>query len=80
MWPIEQQRELFALLGDVEGLIGVRLTASFLMVPTKSVSGLRFASAAEFYSCQLCRREKCPGRRAPFDRALWQRVQQSPGK
>ena len=28
VWPIEQQRELFALFGDVENLIGVRLTPS----------------------------------------------------
>ncbi len=75
VWPIEQQRELFSLLGDVEGAIGVRLTDSCLMVPTKSVSGVRFASAVEFYSCQLCRRENCPGRRVPFDRNLWEVVQ-----
>jgi hypothetical protein len=35
VWPIEQQRPLFALLGDTEAQVGVRLTDSLLMVPTK---------------------------------------------
>lgn len=42
VWPIEQQRELFSLLGDVEKMIGVKLTDSFLMIPNKTVSGLYF--------------------------------------
>ncbi|MGI5867872.1 MAG: vitamin B12 dependent-methionine synthase activation domain-containing protein [Kiritimatiellia bacterium] len=74
VWPIEQQRELFALLGDVKRLIGVELTPSFLMVPNKSVSGILFATETDFRSCQVCRREDCPGRRAPFDRRLWNAI------
>ena len=72
VWPIEQQKELFALFGDVQELIGVVLTDSCLMLPNKSVSGLFFPSESGFQSCQLCHREKCPGRRAPFDAHLWQ--------
>jgi hypothetical protein len=75
VWPIEQQRELFALLGDVKGLIGVELTASFLMVPNKTVSGIRFPTAIDFRSCQVCRREGCPSRSAPFDKDLWESIQ-----
>ena len=75
VWPIEQQRELFSLFGDVENLIGVRLTDSFLMLPNKSVSGIRFPTEVDFQSCQLCRRENCAGRRAPFNRELWEAVQ-----
>lgn len=71
VWPIEQQRELFALLGDVKGLIGVELTESFLMKPNKTVSGICFATEVDFHSCQVCRREDCPSRSAPFDPALW---------
>jgi hypothetical protein len=70
VWPIEQQRELFSLLGDVEGLIGVRLTASCLMVPNKSVSGVRFPTERDYRSCRVCTRERCPGRSAPYDPAL----------
>lgn len=66
VWPIQQQRQLFALLGDVEGAIGVRLTPSYLMVPNKSVSGLYFATEVSFINCQMCTREDCPNRRAPY--------------
>ena len=41
-WPIQQQRPLFQLLGDVEAAIGVQLTSSLLMIPNKTVSGIRF--------------------------------------
>jgi hypothetical protein len=67
VWPIEQQRELFAIFGDVEASIGVRLTDSCLMIPNKTVSGVFFATNGSFESCQLCPREKCKGRRAPYD-------------
>ncbi len=75
VWPIEQQRELFVLLGDVKGRIGVELTASCLMVPNKTVSGIRFPTETDFRSCQVCRREVCPSRSAPFDRELWESIQ-----
>jgi hypothetical protein len=70
-WPIEEQRPLFTLLGDVEGAIGVRLTESCLMLPKKSVSGMRFPSETNYENCQLCPREVCPGRRAPYDKNLY---------
>ena len=70
LWPIGQQRPLFELLGDVEGAIGVRLTPSFLMVPNKSVSGILFPTEVRFESCQLCTRESCPRRRAPYSGKL----------
>ena len=69
-WPIQQQRELFAVFGDVTELVGVRLTDSFLMIPAKSVSGIIFPTEVNFESCQLCPRETCPGRRAPYEAQL----------
>jgi hypothetical protein len=72
IWPIEQQRELFAFFGDAPEEIDVVLTESCLMVPNKSVSGLFYPSEHGFQSCQLCHREKCPNRRAPFDPHLWE--------
>lgn len=75
VWPIEQQRALFSLFGDVNKLIGVELTDSFLMIPNKSISGIRFPTEIDFRSCQVCHRENCPSRSAPFDRMLWQRYQ-----
>jgi hypothetical protein len=72
-WPMPQQRLLFTILGDVKGAIGVHLSDSFVMTPNKSVSGLRFAAAEDFASCQLCPRENCPGRRALYDDTLYDR-------
>jgi hypothetical protein len=72
-WPLAQQRVLFALLGDTQAAIGVTLKESLLMVPTKSVSGIAFPSEQSFASCQLCPREACPNRRAPYDAGLKER-------
>jgi hypothetical protein len=77
VWPIEQQRELFALLGDVEQAIGVRLTESFLMVPNKTTSGILFPTEVDFRSCEVCHREHCPSRQAPFNEQLWEEFQGS---
>ncbi len=74
VWPIEQQRQLFAFLGNTEATIGVVLTESCLMRPNKSVSGIFYPSENGFESCQLCRREDCPERRVPFDPGLWERT------
>jgi len=75
VWPIEQQSNLFSLFDDVEELIGVRLTDSFLMVPNKSVSGIRFPTEVDFRTCQVCRRENCPSRSAEFDEVMWKMIQ-----
>jgi len=69
-WPISEQKPLFSIFGDVEKLIGVKLTDSFLMIPIKSVSGIYFPTESSFASCQLCPREKCPNRRAKYDPEL----------
>jgi hypothetical protein len=75
VWPIEQQELLFSLLGDVRAEIGVELTASFLMVPNKTVSGIRFPTEKDFRACQVCHREDCPSRSAPFDKELWESIE-----
>ena len=77
-WPIQQQAGLFALLGgvgEVRKQSGVELTDSFLMIPNKSVSGIRFPTETDFRSCQVCHRAECPSRSAPFDRNLWEMMQ-----
>ncbi|HHW47766.1 MAG TPA: vitamin B12 dependent methionine synthase [Clostridiaceae bacterium] len=70
-WPISEQTKLFKLLGDVRNTTGVLLTDSFLMVPVKSVSGIKFPTETDYENCQLCPRENCPGRRAPYDKDLY---------
>jgi len=74
VWPIEQQAALFSVFGDVEALIGVRLNESMLMIPTMSESGIVFPTETDFASCQVCHREGCPRRTAPFDEAVWREV------
>lgn len=69
-WPLEQQRPLFRLLGDVEETIGVRLAPSLLMNPSKTESGMFFPTKVTFFNCQLCPNENCPSRKADFDEAM----------
>jgi hypothetical protein len=66
-WPIYEQKLLFSLFGDVESLIGVKLTEHFLMDPIKSISGIYFPTEVDFKSCMLCKRDPCEKRRAPYD-------------
>ena len=66
-WPLDAQNQLFQLLVDVENAIGVQLTQSLLMIPTKSVSGIFFQTEVSFINCQLCQRGNCPGRKARYD-------------
>ena len=72
-WPLTEQRSLFRLLGDTRTEIGVELTDSLLMVPFKSVSGIRFPTERPFESCMLCPRADCPGRRALHDPGMYAR-------
>lgn len=71
VWPIEQQKELFQLLGDAAERIGIVLTDSCLMVPNKSVSGILFPAEHDFRTCELCHRSDCPSRQAPLNEAMW---------
>jgi len=71
LWPLTEQAALFLLFGDVEGAIGVRLTESSLLIPEISISGVFFPTEADFESCQVCHRERCPTRRAPFSQEAW---------
>lgn len=41
-WDMAEQKKLFALFGDVQGDIGVKLSDSNIMYPAKSVSGIYF--------------------------------------
>jgi hypothetical protein len=75
VWPIEQQRELFELLGGVRDDIGVTLTDSCLMLPNKTVSGVVFLTQKDYQACEVCHRVDCVGRRAPFNQTLWEELQ-----
>lgn len=66
-FPLTCQKELFQLLGEGVGKIGVELTESCLMLPQKSVAGILYETEADFENCMLCPREHCPTRRAKFN-------------
>jgi hypothetical protein len=69
-WPLEEQKPLFSLLGNVEGAVGVTLSDSLLMLPRKSLSGIYFPTEIPFMACQLCPRDSCPSRKARYDEKL----------
>lgn len=72
-WPVTEQKKLFSLLGDTKSAVGVELLESCLMIPIKTISGIRFPSEKDFETCQLCPRDKCPGRRAAYDKDAFDR-------
>jgi hypothetical protein len=74
VWPIEQQKNLFLLLGNVQEEIGVQLTESFLMLPNMTISGILFPTETDFHNCEVCHRENCPSRLAPFNKKLWEEI------
>lgn len=65
-WPLSGQIPLFDLIGNVKEEIGVTLTDSLLMLPSKTVSGFCFSSDAHYENCKFCPMPNCPGRRAPY--------------
>lgn len=77
LWPVDQQGKLFSLLGDAPASIGVTLTDSDLMIPSRSISGLHYPSEKAFRTCRACRLENCPDRLAPFDPNLWNELRQT---
>ncbi len=65
-WDIFGQKDLFALLGAGADTLGVELSPSMLMLPTKSGSGIYFATDAPYENCERCPRIDCPNRRAAY--------------
>ncbi len=69
-WPLSGQVELFGIFGGrevVEREIGVKLTESMLMLPSKSGSGIAFENETGYENCIMCPILDCPNRRAPYD-------------
>ncbi len=62
-WPIQGQRELFQIMGDLPSKIEVTLLESYLMTPGKSVSGIQFPTKEKIHNCELCPKYDCPERR-----------------
>jgi hypothetical protein len=66
-WPVTGQRELFRLLDNQAGTIGVELTESMLMIPNRTVSGIRFVSEGGYNNCELCPRDNCSHRSKAYN-------------
>jgi len=79
-FPLAEQRALFDLLGNTRLAVGVTLLSSLMMSPSHSVSGIIFPTTEDFQSCMLCPREKCPGRRSPYDPTLYEQKYSRPVK
>ncbi|MDO4541344.1 MAG: MarR family transcriptional regulator [Bacillota bacterium] len=73
-WPIYEQRKLFRVFGENADKIGVELTDNYLMYPIKTVSGIHYPTDKEFHNCQLCQKEGCPSREAPFNMDLYMKT------
>ena len=69
-WAITGQEPLFKILGSVTEDTGVVLKDSFMMAPTKSVSGIAFESDTPYHNCQLCPKADCPERAAPYEERI----------
>lgn len=65
-WSITGQTALFDLIGNVKEELGVALTDSFLMLPSKSISGFFFSGETHYENCRLCPMPNCPNRRAKY--------------
>lgn len=70
-WPLEEQANLFSLLGNCAPAIGIVLNESMLIRPLKSISGIQFVSEEGFVNCSLCPRQECPLRRAVYNKGLY---------
>ena len=73
-WPLSEQPKLFGMIGDVTAHTGVMLNDSFLMIPMKSLSGIWFVGKEKYENCSVCLRTDCMGRRAKFDKKLYDRL------
>jgi len=75
-WPIMNQKPLFAILGNVAKLIDIKLKNDGTTIPANSTSGIFYYTETEFESCQLCAKEPCMMRRAPFSLELARKLKQ----
>jgi len=71
-WSILEQRNLFAIIGNVKELIGAELTSSSLILPMKSISGIWFPNG-KYENCMLCSK-KCPNRKAVYDPEMYDSI------
>nr|WP_320131212.1 hypothetical protein [uncultured Holophaga sp.] len=69
-WPLSEQLPLAGLLGGLDS-IGIAFSPNLVMFPTKSLTGIMFATETSYQNCMLCTNLDCPRRRADFDPELY---------
>lgn len=74
-WPLREQANIFALLGESAKAVGIRLTNNMSIRPQQSISGIYFVSEKGFCNCLLCPRKRCFTRRAPYNEGLQKTTQ-----
>lgn len=73
-WALDEQRILFALLGEPVRELGVHLSDNLLMFPIKSGSGIVFPDETGFVTCRLCTVSGCRLRRAAYEPGRYERM------
>ncbi len=69
-WPASDRKPLYSLLTRSPDLIGVKLGDDNELGPRFSSLGILYSTEMEFESCQLCAKEPCMMRRAPYSLEL----------
>ncbi len=72
-WPLTEQKKIFSLLGNVTEKTGTVLENNMFMTPSMSASGFFFPNDKNYENCSMCPNENCPGRRAPYDKKMYER-------
>ena len=69
-WSTLEIAGIFELMDGKPYELGMELTDSGLMKPSRSVCGFFFESATPYVNCLLCQRQGCAERKAAFDEAM----------
>lgn len=67
LWPLRDNKKMFAVLGDNVREIGVSLSENHVMIPFKTVSGILFCKEERFVDCFLCQLTDCQSRQAGYN-------------
>lgn len=70
-WSTLDIAKIMDLLGGKPYELGMSLTDSGLMLPSRSICGFFFESKTPHLNCLLCRYPKCPERKVPFDQGMF---------
>lgn len=70
-WSTLDIAKIIDLLDGKPYELGMSLTDSGLMLPSRSICGFFFKSKTPHVNCLLCRYPKCPERKVPFNQEMY---------